>query len=96
VAAEKLRSAYTMNRYQLLSPEQKKNIDTRINDLLTPYFRDIIKCDPSPFLQNVKCPVLAITGDKDLQASPTINLAAMDEAFKSGEIKITNSLNYPE
>ncbi len=95
VAAEKLRSAYTMNRYQLLSPEQKKNIDTRINDLLTPYFKDIIKCDPSPFLQNVKCPVLAITGEKDLQASPTINLAAMDEAFKSGGNKNYKLIELP-
>jgi pimeloyl-ACP methyl ester carboxylesterase len=76
-----------MNRYQLLSPEQKKNIDARINELLTPYFKDIIKCDPSPFLQNVKCPVLAITGEKDLQASPTKNLAAMNEAFQSGKNK---------
>ena len=95
VAAEKLRSAYTMNRYHLLSPEQKKNIDTRINDLLTPYFKDIIKCDPSPFLQNVKCPVLAITGKKDLQASPTINLAAMDEAFKSGGNKNYKLIELP-
>jgi pimeloyl-ACP methyl ester carboxylesterase len=95
VAAEKLRSAYTMNRYQLFSPEQKKNIDARINDLLTPYFRDIIKCDPSPFLQNVKCPVLAITGEKDLQASPTKNLAAMDEAFKSGKNKNYKLIELP-
>jgi pimeloyl-ACP methyl ester carboxylesterase len=95
VATEKLRSAYTMNRYQILSPEQKKNIDTRINDLLTPYFKDIIKCDPSPFLQNVKCPVLAITGKKDLQASPTINLAAMDEAFKSGGNKNYKLIELP-
>lgn len=87
VAVEKLKSAYTMNRYQHLSPEQKKNIDARINELLTPYFKDIIKCDPSPFLQNVKCPVLAITGEKDLQASPTKNLAAMNEAFQSGKNK---------
>jgi len=95
VAAVKLRSAYTMNRYQLLSPEQKKDIDTRIKDLLTPYFKDIIKCDPSPFLQNVKCPVLAITGEKDLQASPTINLAAMDEAFKSGGNKNYKLIELP-
>jgi pimeloyl-ACP methyl ester carboxylesterase len=96
VAAEKLRSAYTMNSYHLLSPEQKKNIDARINDLLlTPYFRDIIKCDPSPFLQKVKCPVLAITGEKDLQASPTKNLAAMDEAFKSGGNKNYKLIELP-
>ena len=95
VAAEKLRSVYTMNRYQLFSPEQKKNIDAKINDLLTPYFRDIIKCDPSPFLQKVKCPVLAITGEKDLQASPTKNLAALDEAFKSGKNKNYKLIELP-
>jgi len=95
LATEKLRSVYTANRYQLLSQEQKKIIDERINDLLTSYFRDIIKCDPSPFLQKVKCPVLAITGEKDLQASPKENLAAMEEALKSGENKHYKLIELP-
>jgi len=37
VATEKLRSVYSMNNYQLFTQDQKKTIDGRINDLLTPY-----------------------------------------------------------
>lgn len=95
IAAEKLRSVYSANRYHLLSCEQKNTIDGRIIDLLTPYFRDIINCDPSPFLQKVKCPVLVITGEKDLQASPKANLAAIEEALKSGKNKDFKLIELP-
>jgi len=32
----------------------------------------------------VKCPVLAINGEKDLQVSPKENLSAIEEALKTG------------
>ncbi|OFY68599.1 MAG: hypothetical protein A2V64_11005 [Bacteroidetes bacterium RBG_13_43_22] len=64
---------------------------------MIPYVRDIIKCDPADTLQKGKCPVLAISGEKDLQASPNQNLSAMDKALKSGNdknlLKILNLKN---
>ncbi len=89
IATEKLRAAYTFNRYQLLSGEQKNSVDERINSLLTPYFRDIIKCNPAEILKKVHCPVLAIIGEKDLQAPSKQNLSEIDKALKSG-----NNRNY--
>jgi pimeloyl-ACP methyl ester carboxylesterase len=90
IAIEKLRAAYTFNRYQLLSGEQKNSVDERINSLLlTPYFRDIIKCNPAEILKKVQCPVLAITGEKDLQAPSKQNLPEIEKALKSG-----NNRNY--
>lgn len=40
--------------------------------------------DPRPTLQKVKCPVLAINGEKDLQVPPKENLAAIEQALKAG------------
>lgn len=86
-ATEKLRAAYTFNRYQSISGDIKKSIDERINDLLTPYFRDIIKCNPAGILKKVQCPVLAISGAKDLQAPSKQNLPEIEKALKSGNNK---------
>jgi len=43
-----------------------------------------ITFDPSETLQNVKCPVLAINGSKDLQVSPEENLKAIELNLKKG------------
>lgn len=89
IAFEKLREAYTLNRYQLLSDEQKSSIDETIASRLTPYFRDIIKCQPAEYLSKVQCPVLAISGENDLQAPPEQNFPEIERALKSG-----NNTNY--
>jgi len=97
IASEKLRAAYTFNRYQFLSMEQKNSIDERINSLLlTPYFRDIIKCNPAEILKKVQCPVLAIAGEKDLQAPSKQNLSEIDKALKSGNNKNYKLFELPE
>ena len=38
----------------------------------------------TPTLMNVKCPVLAIIGEKDFQVSSKENLEAIEEALKAG------------
>jgi len=40
--------------------------------------------DPKPTLSKVKCPVLAINGEKDLQVPPKENLSAIEEVLKAG------------
>jgi len=40
--------------------------------------------DPKPTLMKVKCPVLAINGELDLQVPPKENLAAIEGALKAG------------
>ena len=81
----KLRGIYSSNMYERLTDSQKKSIDERIATLLTPYFRDIIKCDPSVALSKVSCPVLAIIGEKDLQCPPKENIPALEKALRAGE-----------
>ncbi len=83
-ARAKLRGIYSSNMYERLTDSQKKSIDERIATLLTPYFRDIIKCDPAVALSKVSCPVLAIIGEKDLQCPPKENIPALEKALRAG------------
>jgi fermentation-respiration switch protein FrsA (DUF1100 family) len=52
--------------------------DAQLNMLRSPWFRTFLALDPDAYLSKVKCPVLAITGEKDLQCPPEENLAAME------------------
>lgn len=74
-----------------LTPEQKKslgvtdaNIKSQAKMVLSTWFRDILSYDPRPILQRVKCPVLAINGEKDLQVAAKPNLEAIRDAVQKG------------
>jgi len=60
------------------------NLDIQIQAILSPWMRFFLTYDPKPTLMNVKCPVLAINGEKDLQVPPEENLRAIEEALKAG------------
>lgn len=55
-----------------------------VTSLTTPWMEYFIKYNPAPTLQKVKCPVLAIGGDKDLQVPAAINLDAINTALTKG------------
>lgn len=74
-----------------LSEEEKKAlgdfdayIESQVQRVLTPWFRHFLLYDPKPILMKVTCPVLAITGEKDLQVPANENLKAIEEALKAG------------
>ena len=48
------------------------------------WFRFFLTYDPRPTLRKVKCPVLAINGEKDLQVPSKQNLAEIGKAVKAG------------
>src|SRR5262249_28756868 len=50
--------------------------------VLSPWFLYFISYDPRPTLKKVKCPVLALNGEKDLQVPAKENLAAIAAALK--------------
>jgi pimeloyl-ACP methyl ester carboxylesterase len=56
--------------------------DMQLKTLTSPWFEFFIKYDPRPVLEKVKCPVLAIDGEKDLQVPGVENLAAIERALK--------------
>jgi uncharacterized protein len=52
--------------------------------LHSPWFRFFLTYDPRPALAKVRCPVLVVIGEKDLQVPPKENLAEIGKALKQG------------
>lgn len=52
--------------------------------LLTPWMRRFLAIDPGESLEKVRCPVLALVGEKDLQVPAAENLAAIEQALRRG------------
>jgi fermentation-respiration switch protein FrsA (DUF1100 family) len=61
-----------------------QSMSASLNQLLSPWFRFFLRYDPVPALEKVRCPVLALNGEKDMQVPPKENLAAIENALKSG------------
>lgn len=55
-----------------------------VNQTTSPWMFHFIKYNPAIILEKVKCPVLAINGDKDLQVSSKVNLLEIEKALKKG------------
>jgi pimeloyl-ACP methyl ester carboxylesterase len=61
----------------------------QVKQQLIPWLRYFITTNPSFYWQQVKCPVLAINGDRDIQVYASENLTAIRKAvLKSGNKKI--------
>lgn len=56
-------------------------IDAQVNQVGTEWFRQFVMMDPRPTLQQVRVPVLALFGEKDLQVPPRENAPAMRAAL---------------
>ena len=70
------------------SPEEIDQALKQLNGSMSPvsynWLRYFISTDPALFWKRVKCPVLALNGEKDLQVAAEINLPAIEKALKSG------------
>jgi uncharacterized protein len=60
-----------------------------------PWFRYFLATDPSVFWRKVKCPVLALNGEKDLQVAWEPNLTAIKVAVESGGNISVKTFHYP-
>ena len=54
-----------------------------------------MKFNPSKILEKVKCPVLAVNGEKDLQVPPKENLGAIKNALTKGGNKNVTIKEFP-
>lgn len=75
--------------FNQLTDEEKKQygnpetyMEMEIRMVMSPWFRYFLKFNPIEYLVKVKCPVLAINGEKDLQVPPKENLSAIESALK--------------
>lgn len=56
-------------------------VEQSLPNLASPWFRFFLSYDPAPAFKQVKCPVLALNGAKDLQVPPKEDLAAIKAAL---------------
>ena len=57
-------------------------IGTVVRQLSSPWFRYFLTYDPATALRKIKCPVLVLNGEKDVQVSPAQNLPAIRKALE--------------
>ncbi len=73
---------------EIADDEERKQRDDNIQvsiDMITgPWYRFFLTYDPEPNLRKVKCPVLAINGDKDVQVAADENLPVIKAALEAG------------
>lgn len=68
-------------------------VNLQVKQIANPWMQYFIKYNPAPTLEMVKCPVLAINGEKDLQVPPKENLEAIKSALsKGGNKKVTTKV----
>ena len=70
-------------------------VQLQVNQITTPWMQYFIKYDPSPALEKVKCPVMALNGEKDLQVPPKENLGAIKTALTKGGNKKATIIELP-
>lgn len=56
----------------------------QVNSLANPWMYFFLRYEPATVLKQVKCPVLALNGEKDMQVTAKENLSAISQALKEG------------
>ena len=69
---------------KVLDPIIKAAVAGTQEKLTSPWLRNFVRYDPRPALAKVKCPVLAVNGEKDLQVPSRANLDGIAKALKDG------------
>ncbi|PKB17782.1 S9 family peptidase [Flavobacterium sp. 5] len=59
-------------------------IKTLSSQITSPWMVYFLKLDPAVALEKIKCPVLALNGEKDLQVPADVNLEAISKALAKG------------
>lgn len=63
---------------------KKTQTEAQVKTLTSPWFRTFLKFNPIDYLSKVKCPLLAMNGELDLQVPATENLQAIERALIFG------------
>ncbi len=72
-----------------------KQVQASLNPASLTWMRYFIITDPIEFWKKVKCPVLALNGEMDLQVNADINLKEIAKALKSGGNNAVKTIKLP-
>lgn len=70
-------------------------VKDQVDEVMNPWMLNFIKYNPAVALEKVRCPVLALNGEKDLQVPPKENLGAIREAMTKGGNKKLTAVELP-
>lgn len=85
-----------------MSAEQLKNLNTvqqlsaQINSMTSPWYLHFMRYDPTASLKKIKCPVLALNGEKDIQVDADMNLTAIKQHISENGNKNVTIKAYPK
>ncbi|MFM2293101.1 MAG: hypothetical protein RIS29_2914 [Bacteroidota bacterium] len=77
----------TIAEHPELKNQKGLNTESLIKQLINPWMLTFIRYNPAPTLEQLRCPVLAVIGSKDLQVPPDINIPAINNALEKGRNK---------
>ena len=67
-----------------------QQIDGQISSMVSPWYLHFMRYDPAQDLKKIKCPVLALNGEKDIQVDATMGLTAIrDRITENGNKNVT-------
>jgi len=92
---DRLQKTLSNGMYFMLNDDQKTAVDNQVKTVDNTWFKFFLQYDPYPALVKLKCPVLALNGEKDLQVPPKPNLAAIEKALKEGGNKNFKTMEIP-
>jgi uncharacterized protein len=80
----KMREKAGDDEKQELTKRENADLKALIAQLSSPWMRYFLALDPRPALRQVRCPVLAMIGQKDTQVPYKLNLDEIGKALKEG------------
>lgn len=85
----------TMSADQLKDLNTIQQVSAQINSMTSPWYLHFMRYDPAVDLKKLKCPVLALNGEKDIQVDATMNLNAIQERITGNGNKDVTIKAYP-
>ncbi len=58
-------------------------LQAQLKVMSTPWFRQFLDYDPEPVIEKIKCPVLALNGDRDLQVDASESVPLLRKAYEA-------------
>lgn len=76
-----------------------QSFEAQLKTVLSPWFRFFLTYDPARALRRIRCPVLVIYGERDLQVLPSQNARVVETALRAGgnkscKVVILRGLNH--
>jgi fermentation-respiration switch protein FrsA (DUF1100 family) len=75
--------------------KEEEYVKMMVDELSNPWMQFFITYNPAVSLEKVKCPVLAINGEKDLQVPAKVNLEAIKKALDKAKNKKSTVMELP-